>query len=461
MIHRGVSKTIIEVVSMYHKQNEIVARLSLKIYLCSIEHSNNVASSIYRMEKYSRRTFCLPQTSADHAIHARENAMAPRHKVLNEQFFISTFPNTCPNGWHCNKAIRLHSNALDASAGAIKAAPGYSRVAVDASLQKTEHPPMVDVFAVPETAAVDTRKLLQRAVAHRDKPFDFYRCSSFIFLLAISCALSVRGQAAEIKPVGVDLSTFPGPDNTGVPRGTILTPYEGPCEITEPNTVIDARTVGCPLVIKASGVRITRSKTSWIDVDTTGASLTIEDSLVDGGKWHGPAIGFSNVTVRRSDVRGGQSSIQCSPNCLVEDSWLHAQYLQPGQPQHINGFLSNGWGDVTLRHNTIVCDVEDDNEGGCSGDAQIYGDFATLARFTFERNLFLPTPGGFCTSFGHNPGKPFGSNPTFIVVIGNVWVRGKNGSCASYGPTTSFDPNGEGNVWRENVWDDGSILRER
>lgn len=267
--------------------------------------------------------------------------------------------------------------------------------------------------------------------------------------------------ARAAEPVPVDLSTFPGPDNTGVPKGTVLTPYDGPCEITEPNTVIDAKIVECPLIIKAAAVRITRSKTMHVDVDMTGASLTIEDSLVDGGKWMGPAIGFSYVTVRRSEVRGGQSSIQCTPNCLVEDSWLHGQYLQPGQPQHLGGFLSNGGGDVTLRHNTIGCDVEDVDGGGCSGDAQIYGDFSELSRFTFERNLFLETPGGFCTSFGYNPGKPFGTNPTFIVVKDNVWQRGKNGKCAAFGPTTSFSAGGEGNVWSGNVWDDGKVLEAR
>jgi hypothetical protein len=267
--------------------------------------------------------------------------------------------------------------------------------------------------------------------------------------------------SGEVPPIPVDLTTFPGPGNTGVPKGTILTPYDGPCEITIPNTQIDARSVTCALMIEAPGVRITRSVTKEIQVDTPGASLTIEDSLVDAGKLQGPAIGFSDVTARRVDVRGGQTSVQCTPNCLIEDSWLHGQYLHPGQPQHLNGYLSNGWHDVTLRHNTIVCDVEDYEEGGCSGSAQIYGDFAVLTRFTFERNLFLATPGGYCTSFGFNPGKPFGTNPTFIVVTGNVWTRGPNGKCGSYGPTTSFDPRGEGNVWSGNVWQDGSVLEAR
>ncbi|WP_155947655.1 hypothetical protein [Rhizobium sp. 2MFCol3.1] len=264
--------------------------------------------------------------------------------------------------------------------------------------------------------------------------------------------------AAEAVPTPIDLSGFPGPHNTGVPKGTTLTTYDGPCTITEPNTVIDARIINCPLVVTAAGVRITRSQGISVDVDNPDASLTIEDSLFDSGRWLGPTIGFSNITVRRSEVRGGQTSVLCSPNCLVEDSWLHGQYLHPGKPQHLGGYMSNGGHDVIVRRNTIVCDVQDIGEGGCSGNAQIYGDFGPLARFTFERNYFPATPGGFCTSFGLNPQKPFGSKPTSIVVTGNVWQRGDNGTCGAFGPTTSFDKAGEGNLWRDNVWDDGAAL---
>ncbi|MDM9646063.1 hypothetical protein [Rhizobium sp. S163] len=292
-----------------------------------------------------------------------------------------------------------------------------------------------------------TSKLVQRwAVA-------VVALASSVAPIIVSAAEAVR------KPI--DVSRFPGPHNTGIPKGTILTAYDGPCTITKPNTVIDARIVNCPLIVEASGVRITRSQIVRVDVDTADASLTIEDSLADSGAWLGPTIGFSNITVRRSEVRGGQTSVLCSPNCLVEGSWLHGQYLHPGKPQHLGGYMSNGGHDVIVRRNTILCDVEDIGEGGCSGNAQIYGDFAPLARFRFEENYFPATPGGFCTSFGLNPQKPFGSNPTSIVVTGNVWQRGRNGKCGSFGPTTSFDSNGEGNVWSDNVWDDGSALGAR
>lgn len=284
-------------------------------------------------------------------------------------------------------------------------------------------------------------------------------CNTCALLFVVVMILGGSGTQAM---AGGQATEFPGPDNTGVPPGVALSPYDGPCEITQPNTVIDAKSIDCPLVIHATGVLITRSKFPRVDVDGQAVSLTIEYSSVDAGKWIGPAIGYSNVTVRRSEIKGGQTAILCAPNCLIEDSWLHGQYMQPDQPQHLGGYLANGGHDVTLRHNTIVCDVLDnDVGGGCSGSAQIYGDFSPLSRFRFEHNFFRATPGGFCTSFGLNPGKPFGDNPTYIVVTDNVWERGPNGNCAVYGPTTSFHTGGEGNIWSGNTWDDGTPLEPR
>jgi hypothetical protein len=157
---------------------------------------------------------------------------------------------------------------------------------------------------------------------------------------------------------------------------------------------------------------------------------------------------------------GGGTSVNCAEKCLIEDSWLHGQYLTPGTDQHLGGFLSNGGnGDIIVRHNTIHCEPRDNVQGGgCSGDGQIYGDFGPLKNITFDGNLFLATPGGYCASFGNNPGKPYGSNSTYIVVTGNVFGRGSDRTCGAFGPVTAFRRNGEGNVWSGNVWEDGPAV---
>lgn len=245
---------------------------------------------------------------------------------------------------------------------------------------------------------------------------------------------------------------FPGPANTGLPDGVTLRPYDGPCTIETAGTVITDRAVGCDrLVVQAAGVTVSRSRLKVVDVDRAGASLVVEDSEIDGGTHPGAAVGYADVTLRRVEVRGGRSSVVCGTNCLIEDSWLHDQ-LDPVGDEHLNGFLSNGGKGVVLRRNTIECTPQDNIlGGGCSGDAQIYGDFAALVDYKFEGNLFKTTPGGFCTSFGYDPRKKFGHRPKGIHVIDNVFERGDGGKCGSYGPATSFVAR-DGNVWKNNRW---------
>ena len=38
----------------------------------------------------------------------------------------------------------------------------------------------------------------------------------------------------------------------------------------------------------------------------------------------------------------------------------------------------------------------------------------------------------------------------------NVFQRGRNNKCGYYGPVTSYDASKAGNVWSNNIYDDGS-----
>jgi hypothetical protein len=225
--------------------------------------------------------------------------------------------------------------------------------------------------------------------------------------------------------------------------------------VTEDGTTIDSSRVRGTLVIEAA-VTITRSLVEGnIDIDHPGASLTILDSEVDGGATSAPAIGFSDITMRRVEVRGARVSVLCGSNCIIEDSWLHSQHMESDSDWHVNGYLSNGGSDVVIRHNTLDCQAPD---GGCTGPAAIFGDYAPLKNITFDNNLFVSGPGGHCLRLGHDPGKRFGSNPTGIVATDNVFHRGRNGTCGLWGPVTSFLETGTGNVWADNVWDDGAPI---
>lgn len=129
---------------------------------------------------------------------------------------------------------------------------------------------------------------------------------------------------------------FSDASNSGVPAGTLLSPYEGPLIIAKADTTIDSKIVRGKLVIAANSVTLIRSKlVGNIDSDRPGADVTIIDSEVDGGRSSEPAIGYANIILRRVNVHGSRVSVLSGSNCLIEDSWLHGQYLAPGSDWHV------------------------------------------------------------------------------------------------------------------------------
>jgi hypothetical protein len=296
--------------------------------------------------------------------------------------------------------------------------------------------------------------------------------------LQIARAVSSGACAGRAKdvPGGPDGSgrCWPGPDNTGVPAGTTLTDYTGQesepgvCTITTPNTTIDRKIVNCILVIRAANVTITNSKLNTrvlLDVDDPESrswSLTIQDSEVDGGQKQLQAIGWGNLKVIRSNIHGGQNAVQCEKNslsCLVEDSYLHGQYIPPDADWHLDGFLSDGGQNMTLRHNYVVCDPPVNSVGGgCTADIAFNPDFAPINGALVERNLLGASPSSaYCTYGGEKPSSP--TPHSFNVVYrDNVFQRGPSGKCGVQGPATEFLLANTGNVWTCNTWDTGGLV---
>lgn len=255
---------------------------------------------------------------------------------------------------------------------------------------------------------------------------------------------------------------WPFEGNTGVPDGPIAL-YEGPCTINSGNSgdslVIEGKDAShCGiLAIYDTDVTIRNSIVPVIDRTNADGSVDISDSLAHGEGWVGGVLWGSNIIATRVEVVGGQHSVHCESGCTIVDSWLHGQEAPEGEATHNNAFITNGGSDIVLRHNSLFCSPEQNAaDGGCTADASVFGDFAPVSNITFDRNLFVATPsGGYCGTFGHNPGKPFGDDPSDIHVTGNVFQQGPEGRCGVFGPATSFlDANG--NVFRDNVFDDGS-----
>jgi hypothetical protein len=255
-------------------------------------------------------------------------------------------------------------------------------------------------------------------------------------------------------------SGWPDAANTGVPTGTTLSAYTGPCTITAANTVIDAKTVGCNLLIRAAGVQIKRSLingTVATDENSTAYSFTITDSDVRVGAREGTGVGAVNFTATRVEVTGGNRSMHCYRSCTIQDSFVHGQFRDASGVTHESG-IRMGSG-ATIRHNSITCDAPDvPPDAGCSAGLTGYGDFATVQNNLIENNLFKPTTGGFCAYGGSSAGKPFSSDTRGIVFRNNVFERGSGGKCGYWGPITSFNTALPGNLWSGNTWSDGGTV---
>ena len=292
---------------------------------------------------------------------------------------------------------------------------------------------------------------------------------------AVKFGATLACSGAAFTPGGPDPwgGCWPGPDNTGVPSGTTLTNYTGSCTITVNGTVIDARTVNCaPLLIRAANVTITNSQLNGgVNIESAycgSANMTITDSSVDlpaevGGNSGSTGILRCNFTANRVDVTGGRRSMYCVNNCVIENSWVHEQGVDPLEEAHFSGIRMEQNG--TIRHNSITCEATRSGPGsGCSAGLTGYPDFAPVTNNLIERNIFFRGAAGgstMCAYGGATGGKPYSSDPTnatYIRFISNRFVRAGNQYCGNLGTILHFDGGRSGNVWTDNVYDDGAAV---
>ncbi len=256
---------------------------------------------------------------------------------------------------------------------------------------------------------------------------------------------------------------WPYAGNTGVPAGTALSNYSGPCSISS-NTVIQNKTVNCALQMYSNASLTIKNSVVNGFIENTYSNgtgkLIIEDSNVNAGAWSDGAIWGSYITANRVNVTGGQHNVHCEDACNISNSWLHDQYNPNGGSYHNNAFLSNGGTNMTVTHNTLHCTaILNATDGGCTGDLVLLGDFAPITYVSVQSNLFMANNSSisYCTYGGWTPGKPY-PNAHHVVYQNNVFQRGANGKCGVYGAVTSFQVGAAGNVWQNNKWSDGTIL---
>jgi hypothetical protein len=249
-----------------------------------------------------------------------------------------------------------------------------------------------------------------------------------------------------------------------------MSSYTGPCTVTAANTVIDSKVIRCDITVRAAGLLIKNSYVYGSVLQEGGSpSFRIEDSRIDGNNpWAciNCGVGYRNYTVLRTEIVGTNRGAYCETGCLVQDSWIHGTNLEPVASNVAHASAVRMEQSTTLRHNVLSCDYTGPfptDELGCSADLSGYADFAPIHDNTIDGNLFTANnPGaGYCAYGGGTPSKPFsgdGSNATSIVFTNNVFQRGANGKCGTYGPITDFRAGRSGNVWSNNTWDNGGTV---
>jgi hypothetical protein len=162
----------------------------------------------------------------------------------------------------------------------------------------------------------------------------------------------------------------PGPDTTGVPTGTALTPATGGIRVTEPGTVIDALDLRGSVVVAAPDVVIRRSRIvgtpeSPYGVFVESGSVAIYDSEITG---FANGIAQDNWSAHRVDLHGmAEDGVKLGSNVTLESSWIHDLTPEPGA--HADGAqMQTGVRNVIVRNNVIDATVD----GGPGGNSAIF-----------------------------------------------------------------------------------------
>ncbi len=167
---------------------------------------------------------------------------------------------------------------------------------------------------------------------------------SAVTLLSSGCLL--------YRPVPVT----PGPGNTGVPAGTVLSAPTDGFTVTTPGAVIDSRDIVGSVIIDAPNVVITRSRFTGNGDDyailVDSGNVIIEDSEIRGG-YHVAGLAFDNWTARRLNVHDVPADgFKLGNNTILQDSWLHD--FTPDPLVHADGVqMQYGVQYASVSHNYI------------------------------------------------------------------------------------------------------------
>lgn len=242
----------------------------------------------------------------------------------------------------------------------------------------------------------------------------------------------------------------PDATNTGVPRGTKLTRYDGDLEITKANTVIDGLEVHGVIKVRAAGVVIKNTKV--IGPSTSGRPLVSNYpyghsfTITDSELWsttpspYANGILGSNFTALRVNVHDVIDTVHITGgNVTVRDSYLHDTLhykndpVQKNGPSHDDVIQVQGGSNIVIEGNTLA--------GSTNTVIMVTQDQSRLSGLTIRGNYI---DGGNCSINMNEKGKGPLKN---VLLQDNLFGPNRAISyCAAYIPPAS-DVTLRANYW--------------
>jgi hypothetical protein len=235
-------------------------------------------------------------------------------------------------------------------------------------------------------------------------------------------------------------ATWPGPDDTG-PTGPLR--QVGSRVVVRRGAVLENLEVQGTLTVQADRVTIRNvlvRPNSYYGILVQGQDVLIEDTKVEGANlatMAGIAAEGGSFVATRVEVTGVEDGVRLGDDCALTDSYIHG--LAGDRGSHFDGVTADGgftgW---RIAHNTIL------NPHAQTGAVWV-GD-GRYGPSEGEMRDNLVAGGGYTVYAGPGTGRG-------IRVVGNAFSTRYHERSGRWGPSTSWDP--DGNLWQDNYWLDG------
>lgn len=171
----------------------------------------------------------------------------------------------------------------------------------------------------------------------------------------------------------------PGPGNTGVPPGTVLSPSPR-LVVRTPGTVLeDLDLAGLRIEADDVVVRRCRIADGGTVVGGPGRGAQLEDCTIDGLGQSGMGVMLAHVTIRRCSIFGVNDGVRATTGVHLVDSWVH--HLVRQGALHPDCVQTTGGVGARIEHCTLDAYNPDTGEMG-NAAVMIGGETAPLVDFT-------------------------------------------------------------------------------